>query len=48
MSGKSVTLLAILVFVALVVGSFVWFIVSWDPATEEPVTGIGTAQEVAA
>jgi TRAP-type C4-dicarboxylate transport system permease small subunit len=32
------TLLVIAVFVALIVGSFIWFIVTWDPSKEEPVT----------
>lgn len=32
------TLLMIVVFVALIVGSFIWFIATWDPAQEEPVS----------
>jgi hypothetical protein len=32
------TLLAILLFVALILGSFIWFIATWDPAQEQPVT----------
>ena len=32
------TLLVIAVFVALIVGSFIWFIATWDPSQEEPVT----------
>ncbi|HSG57609.1 hypothetical protein ACFQ3C_11865 [Seohaeicola saemankumensis] len=32
------TLLVIAVFVTLIVGSFIWFIVTWDPSKEEPVT----------
>ncbi len=32
------TLLLIAVFVALIVGSFIWFIVTWDAAKESPVT----------
>lgn len=32
------TLLAILAFVTLTLGSFIWFIVTWDPAKEESVT----------
>jgi TRAP-type C4-dicarboxylate transport system permease small subunit len=31
-------LLVIAVFVALIVGSFIWFIATWDPSKEEPVT----------
>jgi len=37
MSGKALTLLAILAFVALGVGSFIWFIATWDKTREEPV-----------
>ncbi len=40
MSPTQRTLLIILVFVALIVGSFIWFIATWDPAREQPVTGI--------
>jgi hypothetical protein len=32
------TLLVIAVFVALIVGSFIWFIATWDPAQEQPVS----------
>lgn len=38
MSPQQRTLLIILVFVTLIVGSFIWFIITWDPAREEPVT----------
>lgn len=38
MSGKTLTLLAILVFVAFSVGSFIWFIATWDKSREEPVS----------
>ena len=38
MSGKSLTLLAILAFVALTLGSFIWFIVTWEPEREQSVT----------
>jgi hypothetical protein len=37
MTPKTLTLLAILAFVALTLGSFVWFIVSWDPEQEQSV-----------
>ena len=37
MTSKSRTLLLIAGFVALSLGSFVWFIVTWDPSKEEPV-----------
>jgi len=38
MSGKTLTLLAILTFVAFGVGSFIWFIATWDKTREEPVS----------
>ncbi|MEM6587828.1 MAG: hypothetical protein AAF641_05220 [Pseudomonadota bacterium] len=38
MNGKAITLLAILAFVTLTLGSFLWFIVTWDPAKEDSVT----------
>ncbi|MEL6119950.1 MAG: hypothetical protein AAGL92_14540 [Pseudomonadota bacterium] len=38
MSGKTITLLAILAFVTLTLGSFIWFIVTWDPNAKESVT----------
>jgi TRAP-type C4-dicarboxylate transport system permease small subunit len=38
------TLLVIAVFVALIVGSFVWFIVTWDAAKESPVTQLPLLQ----
>ncbi len=31
------TLLAIFAFIALTLGSFIWFIATWDPSKEEPV-----------
>ncbi|WP_297777613.1 hypothetical protein [uncultured Roseovarius sp.] len=46
MSVKTLTLLAILTFVAVTVGSFVWFIVTWDKAKEEPVTLIAPAYTI--
>lgn len=38
MTPQHRTLLIIAVFVALIVGSFFWFIVTWDPMRREPVT----------
>ncbi|MFO7771740.1 MAG: hypothetical protein R6V38_10420 [Roseovarius gahaiensis] len=38
MSGKTLTLLAILAFVALTLGSFIWFILTWDNTKEQSVT----------
>jgi TRAP-type C4-dicarboxylate transport system permease small subunit len=41
------TLLVIAVFVALIVGSFIWFIITWDPSREAPVTRLpATSSEV--
>lgn len=37
MSPTQRTLLIILAFVALTLGSFIWFIATWDPSKEEPV-----------
>ena len=34
------TLLLIAAFLALTVGSFVWYVATWDAAAEEPVTFI--------
>ncbi len=33
-------LLAIMAFVTLTVGTFIWFIASWDPAKKESLTGL--------
>lgn len=38
MSGKTLTLLAIMAFVALTLGSFIWFIATWDKDNEASVT----------
>lgn len=38
MSNKTLTFLAILAFVAFSLGSFIWFIATWDKTREEPVT----------
>ena len=34
------TLLLILAAVALMLGSFIWFVATWDPSKEEPI-GMG-------
>ncbi len=39
MSGSTRTVLIILAFVAMVLGSFIWFIASWDASKEQSVTG---------
>lgn len=38
MNGKTMTLLAILAFVALTLGSFIWFILTWDKTKEQPAS----------
>jgi len=38
MSGPRRTILIILAFIALVLGSFIWFIATWDAGREAPVT----------
>ena len=49
MTSKSRTLLLIAGFVTLSLGSFVWFILSWDPSKEEPVVrGIPQFEQVIA
>ncbi|MFU8882459.1 MAG: hypothetical protein ACNA7Q_08840 [Rhodobacterales bacterium] len=34
------TLLVITIFVALIVGSFIWFIITWDASAQAPVTSL--------
>ena len=38
MSGKSLTLLAVLAFVAAILGAFIWFVATWDKNSETSVT----------
>ena len=38
MTGKSLTLLAILAFVTLTLGSFIWYIATWDANQKESLT----------
>ena len=35
--NKTKTLLLIAAFVTLTLGSFIWFIVTWDPGKEQPI-----------
>mgnify|MGYP001828350909 CR=1 FL=1 len=37
MSPMQRTLLAIFAFIALTLGSFIWFIATWDASKEDPV-----------
>jgi len=45
MSGMRRTLLVIAGLVALILGSFIWFIASWDKSKEEPVNRTAPAVE---
>lgn len=38
------TLILILVAVALIVGSFIWFVATWNPEAEESITALPMAQ----
>ena len=38
MSPTQRTLLAILAFVAISLGSFIWYIATWDPSEREPIS----------
>ena len=42
------TLLAILLFVLFGVASFIWFVATWDPSKEAPVSALPIAQEARA
>lgn len=41
------TLILILAFLAVTVGSFIWFVATWDPSARAPVTGLTVAEAVA-
>ena len=47
MTNQRKTLLLIGAFVALMVGSFIWFVVTWDPSKEEPVSHLASPEAVA-
>ena len=40
MTSKSRTLWLVAGFIAFSVGSFIWFILTWDPAKEDPVVHV--------
>lgn len=40
MTGPAKTLLIIGIFLALMIGSFIWFVATWDASKEEPVTSL--------
>ena len=42
MTPTQLTLLMIAAFVVLMVGSFVWFVATWDASKEQPVVDLGT------
>jgi len=46
MSGPKRTLLAILLFVALVLGSFIWFIATWGDRAEAGAAPIVLAENI--
>ena len=46
MSGPKRTLLAILLFVALVLGSFIWFIATWGDRTAAGPASILLAESI--
>ena len=48
MSANQKTLLAIAAFVALCIGSFIWFIATWDATREEPVSRAGSPSHLLA
>lgn len=47
MSGQTKTLLLIAAFVAVMLASFIGFIVTWDPSKEEPIGHLPLAERVA-
>ena len=44
MTGQRKTLLLIGAFVAAMIGSFVWFVATWDKDREEPVSGLAPTE----
>lgn len=43
MTSKHRILLVIFAFVAFTLGSFIWFVATWSPSEEEPVTRLAPA-----
>lgn len=39
------TLILIFAFIAFMVGSFIWFVVTWDPSKEDSVTHLTPASQ---
>ena len=46
MSGPQKTLLLIGGFIALMIGTFIWFVATWDAANEQPVSGHMTLEAI--
>jgi len=42
------TLLLILAFLILMIGSFIWFVATWQPSEREPITSLAAPFEVTA
>ena len=42
------TLLIIFAFIALMIGTFIWFVVSWDAAKEDSIVLLSTESQRAA
>jgi len=40
MSRQTKILLLIAAFVIFMLGSFIWFVATWDPSQEEPVSAL--------
>ena len=47
MNGIQKTMLLIGVFLALMIGTFIWFVATWDAAKEQPVSGRMTLEAIA-
>ncbi|MCH2163600.1 MAG: hypothetical protein MK098_02960 [Marinovum sp.] len=47
MNNQTKTLLLIAAFIAAMIGSFIWFVATWDPSKEEPVSAISYEETLA-
>ena len=47
MTPKQRTLLIIGGFVVFMIGTFIWFVATWDPSVEEPVSAIPSEEPFA-
>jgi len=41
------TLFVIFAFLAFMIGSFIWFVATWDPSQEQPVSTLFPARDTA-